>query len=126
MVIGVVGGMAEEPRVRYLVTAQDILALLMHPRRALRGTGLEQPDDCRIETVIENHDWLIAHTNGLQAANGPIVVCNVGGGNVATSVNCVSMDAHHEGEVGKIEKQLLDAAGEAARDLKRTSPTSQG
>ena len=36
-----------------------------------------------IETTIENHDWLSANTRKLAADNGPVIVCNVGGGNVA-------------------------------------------
>ena len=28
--------------------------------------GIDIPADCRIETVIENHDWLSANTDGLR------------------------------------------------------------
>jgi hypothetical protein len=41
--------------------------------------GIDIPARCRIETTIENHDWLEEHTRGFAAANGTII-CNVGGG----------------------------------------------
>jgi len=34
--------------------------------------GIVIPEDCRIETTIENHDWIGAHTQGLAADNGTI------------------------------------------------------
>jgi hypothetical protein len=70
------------------------------------------PDDCRIETVIENHDRLAKNTGGLAAGNGPIIVCNVGGGNVARGVYRVSMYAHHQEDVGRFEKRLLHSPDE--------------
>ncbi len=27
--------------------------------------GIELPPDCRVETTIENHDWLSEHSKGL-------------------------------------------------------------
>jgi hypothetical protein len=67
--------------------------------------GIELPEDCR-ETVLENHGWLAANTDGLSANDG-VVVCNVGGGNVARTVYRVQMYAHREEDVGRFEKRLL-------------------
>src|SRR2546427_4703516 len=89
------------------LTVADALAFLKDPRTELRKMGIELPDDCRIETTIENHDWLSAHTNGLTAENGTIV-CNVGGGNTAAkNYYKVSMFAHDHSSIGQYKKQLL-------------------
>jgi hypothetical protein len=92
-------------------TPAEIAAFLRHPREELARLGIELPAECRIETVIENHDWLSARTAGLSAADG-VVVCNVGGGNVAKDVYRVAMYAHAEAEVGRFEKALLHAPEE--------------
>jgi hypothetical protein len=88
------------------VTPDEALEFLRMPRKVLAGMGIELPDDCRIETVLENHDWLAASTDGLSASDG-VVVCNVGGGNVARTVYRVQMYAHREEDVGQFEKRLL-------------------
>jgi len=93
---------------------QEILGFLQNPRGELARMGIELPEDCRIETVIENHDWISAHTSGLTAADG-VVVCNVGGGNVAKNFYRVAMYGHDEAEVGKFEKTLLHSADEDSR-----------
>ena len=87
-------------------SVDDVLAFLRDPREQLGRLGIELPEDCRIETVIENHDWLSANTKGLEAADG-VIVCNVGGGNVAREVYRVAMYAHREEDVGRFEKRLL-------------------
>lgn len=71
---------------------REILRYLRDPRRELRKVGIELPEDCRIETTRENHDWLSAKTNALAANNGTIV-CNIGGGNVAKTVYRFSITA---------------------------------
>ena len=90
------------------VTPDEALDFLRQPRKLLEGLGIELPNDCRIETVLENHDWLAAHTDGLNASDG-VIVCNVGGGNVARNVYRVSMYAHREEDVARFEKKLLHA-----------------
>jgi hypothetical protein len=93
---------------------EEVLEFLREPREFLGKMGIELPEDCRIETVIENHDWMARATRGLSANDG-VVVCNVGGGNVAKAVYRVSMYAHRESDVGKFEKRLLhEADAEAA------------
>lgn len=93
-------------------TPDEILSFLRDPRGQLARMGITIPDECRIETVIENHDWMSAQTQGLSASAGPIVVCSFGGGNVARDVYRVSMYAHAEDDVGKHEKKLLHDASE--------------
>ena len=68
--------------------------------------GIRIPDECRIETTIENHDWLSQHTNGLTAARGTII-CNVGGGNIARTVYRVVSYAHDQSTIGQFQKDLL-------------------
>ena len=87
-------------------TPREILRFLRNPRVELEKMGIVLPNDCRIETTIENHDWLAAHTGGLAANNGTIV-CNVGGGNVAKDYYKVSIDAHGQETIGRFDKRLL-------------------
>jgi hypothetical protein len=94
------------------LTVPEALDYLRDPRRTLNEIGIHLPQDCHIETVIENHDWLAENTDQLAADDGPIVVCNVGKGNVARSVYKVSMYGHHIDEVGRYEKALLHSTEE--------------
>ena len=98
---------------------KEILQYLKDPRGFLAKTGLNLPKDCRIETVIENHDFLAERTNGMAADDGPIIVCNIGGGNVAKNFYRVSLYAHSEAEVGKFKKQLLHGENEVERKVAR-------
>jgi hypothetical protein len=94
----------------------EILDFLRDPRGQLAKMGIEIPDDCRIETVIENHDWIGSNTDGLAASDGPIIVCNVGGGNVAKDVYRVTMYGHDESAIGRFEKRLLHDPEEQFRE----------
>ena len=53
-------------------------------------------------------------THGLTAErdNGPIIVCNVGGGDVAINFYRVTMYAHSEEDVGRYQKSLLHSEDE--------------
>ena len=97
---------------------KEFLAQLKNPRKFLTQMGVELPANCRIETTIENHDWLEEHTRGLTAANGTIV-CNVGGGNVARGVYRIVSYAHDHSSIGKFKKQLLHSPGEEQVTAKR-------
>ena len=88
-------------------TPAEILDFLRDPRGQLKEMGIEIPEECRIETVIENHDWIGANTDGLAASDGPIIICNVGGGNVARDVYRVVSYGHDHSSVGKHRKRLL-------------------
>lgn len=96
--------------------SEDVLAYLKNPREALARMGIELPRDCRIETVIENHDWIGEHSDGLASTNGP-VICNVGGGNIAKNYYRVTMYGHLEEDINKFEKKLLHSPDEQAREL---------
>jgi hypothetical protein len=85
---------------------EEALEFLKWPRKMLESMGIELPNNCRVETTIENHDWISDHTNGLTQANGTIV-CNIGGGNVAREVYKVMMYGHSNKDVGKYSKRLL-------------------
>jgi len=88
-------------------TPAEYLDFLCHPRKTLTGMGIEIPEDCRIETTIENHDWLEARTDGLRASGGPVIICNTGGGNVGRAVYRIISFAHVHEDIGKYEKKLL-------------------
>jgi hypothetical protein len=102
-------------------TVPETVEYLRDPRGFLERIGVKLPEDCRIETVIENHDWMSRATNGLEDDTGPI--CNVGGGNVAKAFYRVSMYAHSIEDVGRFEKDLLhsqdeEQVGEAGGDFR--------
>jgi hypothetical protein len=100
-------------------TPEEALAFLRNPREQLSEIGIELPADCRIETVITNHDWLSTKTRGLTAErdNGPIIICNVGGGDVAINFYRVTMYAHMEADVARFDKRLLHSPDEEAKAL---------
>ncbi|MCA1672485.1 MAG: hypothetical protein LC799_09860, partial [Actinobacteria bacterium] len=64
--------------------------------------GIDLPKDCRIETIITNHDWMSDRTEGF-AAEDPIIICSVGGGNRAVAFYKVTMYAHDASDVGKFD-----------------------
>ena len=104
------------------VSPKEAVAYLRDPRGFLGAMGIELPTDCRIETVITNHDWLsqaagLADRREEESDNGPIIVCNVGGGNVAVNFYRVTMYAHHVDDVGRFEKTLLHDESEEERSL---------
>jgi hypothetical protein len=49
-------------------TPLEALAYLKHPRQELAKMGIELPPDCRVETTIENHDWLSDHSKNQATA----------------------------------------------------------
>ncbi len=95
-------------------TPREILAFLKNPRIELGKMGIRLPEDCRIETTIENHDLLSATSSGLTKSNGTIV-CNIGGGNVAKNYYKVSIYAHDHASIGRFEKELLHSPDQQER-----------
>ena len=87
-------------------TPDEYLKFLGHPRKFLAKMGIEIPEDCRIETTIENHDWIGDHAPGIRSDNGTII-CNVGGGNIAREVYRIVSYGHDETTVAKFRKKLL-------------------
>ena len=92
-------------------TPGEYKRFLGEPRGFLAKMGIVIPKDCRIETTIENHDWLGANAPGLASSNGTII-CNVGGGNVARQVYRVVSYGHDHSTVGKFRKKLLHGVDE--------------
>jgi hypothetical protein len=88
-------------------TPEEYLDFLRDPRKTLSGMGIDIPADCRIETVIENHDWMSANTSGLRSTDGDTIVCNVGGGNVGRAVYRIISYAHLHEAIGQYKKTLL-------------------
>lgn len=87
-------------------TPNEYLKYLGNPRSFLKDMGIVIPEDCRIETTIENHDWLGKNAPDLQAGNGTII-CNIGGGNIARAVYRVVSYGHDHSSIGKYKKELL-------------------
>lgn len=92
-------------------TVAEVLDYLRDPRGFLENIGVKLPKDCRIETVIQNHDWLAGRTDQLAADNG-VIVCGLGHGDVGVAVYRVSMYAHTVEEIGRHEKELLHSSDE--------------
>lgn len=92
-------------------TPSEYLSYLGNPHDFLASMGIKIPKDCRIETTIENHDWLGEHAPGMKSNNGTII-CNVGGGNVARSVYRVVSYGHDHSSVGAYKKDLLHKENE--------------
>ena len=87
-------------------TPNEYLKYLGNPRDFLKNMGVIIPEGCRIETTIENHDWLGKNAPGMQAANGTII-CNIGGGNIAREVYRVVSYGHDHSSIAKYKKELL-------------------
>jgi len=87
-------------------TPEEYKAYLFNPRKFLAKMGIKIPKKCRIETTIENHDWLGIHARNLESDNGTII-CNVGGGNIARSVYRVVSYGNDHDAIGKFKKKLL-------------------
>ena len=98
-------------------TPSEILKFLKDPRAELRKMGIDLPKSCRVETTIENHDWLSEHSKKLAFDNGTII-CGTGGGNVAKSYYKISFYAHLKSDVGKYKKKLLHGPHEQERKTK--------
>jgi predicted cupin superfamily sugar epimerase len=94
---------------------REALEFLRNPRAELEKIGIDLPRDCRVETVITNHDWMAAEAFAHADQDDGVVVCNVGGGDVAIAFYRVTMYAHNVDEVGKHEKRLLHEPGEEMR-----------
>jgi len=93
-------------------TPDDFFEYLKDPRRFLERMGIDIPEDCRVETTIENHDWIGTNLGGGVASDNGTIVCNVGGGNIARGVYRVVSYGHTHETVGKFEKRLLHSPEE--------------
>jgi hypothetical protein len=100
------------------MSVREALQFLRDPRGVLKSIGINLPANCRIETVIENHDWISGQTGGFAKNNGTIV-CNVGGGNVAKNFYRVAMYGHRHEDVGKHRKRLLHPPDAQERKAKK-------
>ena len=92
-------------------TPAEYLEYLRDPRRFLSAMGINIPQDCRIETTVENHDWIGERSHALSRADGTII-CNVGGGNIARAVYRVVSYGHEHASIGRHQKDLLHSPGE--------------
>ena len=87
-------------------TPAEYKTFLGNPREFLLKMGIKIPKDCRIETTIENHEWLGQHAPNWKSDNGTII-CNVGGGNIARAVYRIVSYGHDHTTIGKFKKDLL-------------------
>jgi hypothetical protein len=112
-------------------TPEEFLNYLKDPRGVLASMGVKLPKGTRLETTIENHDWLSDNTRKLAAKGGPVIICNVGTGGVgiaaaarggkagsARNIYRVVSYAHTDDAVGKHKKTLLHSRTEQERKAK--------
>ena len=93
-------------------TPTEYLDLLKNPRKSLAEMGINIPQECRIETTIENHDWLGDHSDELRASDRRVIVCNTGTGDVGRTVYRIISYAHEDSAIGKFKKELLHSPDE--------------
>jgi hypothetical protein len=100
---------------------EEFIGYLQDPRGVLASMGIKLPKDCRIETTIENHDWLSGNTRKLAVKGGPVIICNVGSGNTAAArkIYRVISYAHTDDAIGKHKKTLLHSRNEQERKPKK-------
>lgn len=92
-------------------TPAEFRTYLGRPRDFLRNLGIALPHGCRIETVIENHDWLESEAPNFESEGGEdTVICNLGVGAAVRSVYRVMSYARDEAATGNVEKTLLHGA----------------
>ncbi|MFH0131819.1 hypothetical protein ACGLHS_16555 [Variovorax sp. VaC1] len=95
-------------------TPAEFRAYLGRPREFLRRLGIVVPREYRIETTIENHDWLEDEAPDFENesdSNNDTVICSMGCGAGARSVYRVVSYARDEAATGNVKKALLHAAG---------------
>jgi len=95
-------------------TPAELLSFFMNPRGELERMGISLPKDCRIETTVENHDWIAGHTK-FAKDNGPIIICGTGGGNIAKNYYKVAFYGHKHADIGHHKKELLHSSSEEQR-----------
>ena len=99
-------------------TPFEFKAYLARPREFLESMGIKLPLECRIETIIENHDGLAGQAPGSEGANDT-TVCNLGGGTIAGQVYRVLSYARDRTETGQGKKRLLHKADRQQVKVKR-------
>jgi hypothetical protein len=101
-------------------TPQEFMDYLKDPRGVLASMGIKLPKGTRVETTIENHDWMSGNTRKLAAKGGPVIVCNIGTGGVGLQRNVyrVVSYAHTRDAIGKHKKTLLHSRNEQERKSK--------
>ena len=87
---------------------KEFLEYLQDPRAFLAGMGIKLPRRCRIETTIENHDWIARNTSNLTQNGGG----NVG---IARDIYRVISYGHTHESIGKFRKTLLHKPSEQER-----------
>jgi hypothetical protein len=50
----------------WVASPSEVIAFLRDPRAELKKLGIRLPSNCRIETLMQNHDWLAGHTDGME------------------------------------------------------------
>jgi hypothetical protein len=106
----------------WVASPEEVLAFLVDPRVELKKLGIHLPSACRLETVLENHDWLAGHTGGFERAGRVSVLCR--GEGDGTTFYKVSLFASKS--AGATESRpLLHAPDEEERPTHRLSKRSR-
>ncbi|ODU12299.1 MULTISPECIES: hypothetical protein [Variovorax] len=108
-------------------TPAEFRAYLGRPRDFLHKLGIVVPGDCRIETTIENHDWLEHEAPEFASEGGnDTVICNMGSGAATRSVYRVVSYARDQASTGDVEKALLHRANRQQVKDAKPSPGRKG
>lgn len=86
-------------------TPTEYQRFLWNPRAFLRQIGILLPRSCRIETTIENHDWIGERSDKLESQDGAII-CNMGGGDVSGSVYRIMSFGRPPAKLKKAKKRV--------------------
>jgi hypothetical protein len=106
----------------WVATPVEVLAFLRDPRVELKKLGVHLPSNCRVETVLENHDWLSGHTDGFERPGRVSILCR-GEGDGSTFYK-VSLFANKT-SASATPLELLHASDEEGRSLHRLSNRSR-
>lgn len=106
----------------WVASPSEILSFIRNPRSELKKLGIRLSSACRIETVLENHDWLCGHTQELMN-DGTITVFCRGEGD-GKSFYRVALYASKANEKGR-DRTLLHAVNEEEKPRRKTSPEAR-
>lgn len=94
------------------LTPTEFAEQAKNPREFMRTKlGIDLPESCVVTTEIVNHDWISSSTNGFAIDDG-VIICNVGGGNVALAAYRITSYGHKKDDVAKYKKTLLHKPSE--------------
>lgn len=101
----------------WVASPADVMHFIQSPRSELKKLGIRLASTCRIETVLENHDWFTGH---LTSNNGVISVFCRGEGD-GDQFYRVALYAS-KASVNLPARELLHSPEEQEKPIRRVSP----